>query len=302
MTGMADRENSCLCTRRGRPFSHLNDATQKLRPFHRNRHEQSHAVRFAGLCRQRRIHRRSLRALPDPADLGVRGMAAALFDVQGRRTRPCVRRSRTRFVGFSTTSEQDCTHRPERGKAESQATVAKQIAVMRLIQAHRGLGHFRARVDPIRLRAQPNIPDLDPSFHGLTEADMDTVFHTGNLGGRSEMALREIVEMLRETYTGSIGTEFLHISEVEEKRWLQTRLEATRRQADLRAPTNASNFCRASSPPRASSTTCTPPTPGRSASRSKAARPPSPRSTPSSQRGRPRHRRRWSSAWPTAGA
>jgi len=114
------------------------------------------------------------------------------------------------------------------GRSESQATVAKQIAVMRLIQAHRGLGHFRARVDPIRLRAQPNIPDLDPSFHGLVESDMDTVFHTGNLGGRSEMALREIVEMLRETYTGSIGLEFLHISEVEEKRWLQTRLEATR--------------------------------------------------------------------------
>jgi 2-oxoglutarate dehydrogenase E1 component len=115
-----------------------------------------------------------------------------------------------------------------RNGAAEKASVAKQIAVMRLIQAHRGLGHFRARVDPIRLRAQPNIPDLDPSFHSLTEADMDTVFHTGNLGGRSEMALREIVEMLRETYTGSIGTEFLHISEVEEKRWLQTRLEATR--------------------------------------------------------------------------
>jgi 2-oxoglutarate dehydrogenase E1 component len=116
---------------------------------------------------------------------------------------------------------------PSRRK-EGHATVAKQIAVMRLIQAHRGLGHFKARVDPIRLRAQPNIPDLDPSFHGLVESDMDTIFHTGNLGGRSEMALREIVEMLRETYTGSVGSEFLHISEVEEKRWLQTRLEATR--------------------------------------------------------------------------
>ena len=120
-----------------------------------------------------------------------------------------------------------------RGKAENQATVAKQIAVMRLIQAHRGLGHFRAAVDPIRLRAQPVIPDLDPSFHGLTAADMDTVFHTGNLGGRSEMTLREIVDMLRETYTGSIGSEFLHISEVEEKRWLQTRLEATRTKGNV---------------------------------------------------------------------
>jgi 2-oxoglutarate dehydrogenase E1 component len=118
---------------------------------------------------------------------------------------------------------------------DGEAPVAKQIAVMRLIQAHRGLGHFRARVDPIRLRAQPNIPDLEPAFHGLTDADMNTVFHTGNLGGRSEMALHEIVDMLRETYTGSIGTEFLHISEVEQKRWLQTRLEATRARPDFPA-------------------------------------------------------------------
>ncbi len=121
----------------------------------------------------------------------------------------------------------------QRGQIDGQTPVAKQIAVMRLMQAYRGLGHFRARVDSIRLRAQPNIPDLEPSFHGLTDVDMDTVFHTGNLGGRSQMALREIVEMLRETYTGSIGTEFLHISEVEQKRWLQTRLEATRARPDF---------------------------------------------------------------------
>jgi 2-oxoglutarate dehydrogenase E1 component len=114
------------------------------------------------------------------------------------------------------------------GATDSQASVAKQFGVMRLIQAHRGLGHFRAAVDPIRLRAQPVIPDLEPSFHGLHDADGNTVFHTGTLGGRAEMTLDEIVELVRETYTGAIGTEFLHISEVEEKRWIQTRLEATR--------------------------------------------------------------------------
>ena len=111
---------------------------------------------------------------------------------------------------------------------EAKVTAAKQIAVARLIQAYRGLGHFRAALDPIKLRSQPVIPDLDPAFHGLTEDDMDTVFHTGNLGGQSEMTLRQLLEMLQETYTESIGVEFLHIAEVEEKRWLQTRLEATR--------------------------------------------------------------------------
>jgi 2-oxoglutarate dehydrogenase E1 component len=120
---------------------------------------------------------------------------------------------------------------------EAKVTAAKQIAVARLIVAYRGLGHFRAALDPIKLRSQPVIPDLDPAYHGLTEDDMDTVFHTGNLGGRSEMTLRELLEMLQETYTESIGVEFLHIAEVEEKRWLQTRLEATRTNPQFSAET-----------------------------------------------------------------
>ena len=104
----------------------------------------------------------------------------------------------------------------------------KQSAVLRLINAYRLLGHLRAAVDPIKLRGMPEVPDLDPTFHGLTESDMDITFSTGNLGGKSEMTLREIIEMLKETYTESIGCEFVHVSDVEEKRWLQSRLESTR--------------------------------------------------------------------------
>ena len=104
----------------------------------------------------------------------------------------------------------------------------KQSAVLRLIHAYRLLGHLRAAVDPIRLRAMPEVPDLDPAFHGLTDADMELTFSTGNLGGKSEMTLREIIEMLKETYTEHIGCEFMHVSDVEEKRWLQSRLESTR--------------------------------------------------------------------------
>jgi len=128
---------------------------------------------------------------------------------------------------------------PRGGHADGQATVMKQIAVVRLIQAHRALGHFRADVDPIRLRAVPTIPDLDPAFYGLVEADLDTIFHTGGFGGLTEMSLRQIVEILRQTYTGAIGSEFLHISEVGEKRWLQSRLEATRARPSFDAAARA---------------------------------------------------------------
>ncbi len=133
---------------------------------------------------------------------------------------------------------------PRGGKVESSATVAKQVAVVRLIQAHRALGHFRANVDPIRLRALPSIPDLEPGFYGLAEADLDTVFHTGGFGGSAELSLRQIVELLRQTYTGSIGAEFMHISEVGEKRWLQSRLEATRARPSFAAAERAGLLAR----------------------------------------------------------
>jgi len=108
----------------------------------------------------------------------------------------------------------------------------KQSAVLRMIHAYRLLGHLRAAVDSIQLRGMPRIPELEPIYHGLTEADMNLVFNTGGLGGRNEMPLREIIDMLKETYTESIGAEFIHISDVEQKEWIQHQLEITRTNPD----------------------------------------------------------------------
>jgi 2-oxoglutarate dehydrogenase E1 component len=108
----------------------------------------------------------------------------------------------------------------------------KQSAVLRMIHAYRLLGHVRAAVDPIHLRGVPRIPELEPAYHGLADTDMDLVFNTGGLGGRTEMRLREIIEMLKETYTESIGSEFVHISDVEQKEWIQQQLESTRTNPD----------------------------------------------------------------------
>ncbi len=104
----------------------------------------------------------------------------------------------------------------------------KQASVLRLIHSYRLLGHHRAQVDPINLRGLPVVPDLDPAFHGLTEADLNTTFNVGNLFGKPDQPLRDIIAMLKETYTEHIGAEFMHISDVNEKRWIQTRLESTR--------------------------------------------------------------------------
>jgi len=112
-------------------------------------------------------------------------------------------------------------------------TARKQTAVSRLIRAYRTLGHHCAALDSIHLRGLPQIPDLDPYFQGLTDADMDLTFNTGTLVAKDEMTLREIIEMLKETYAESVGAEYMHISDSEEKRWLQNRLESTRTNPDF---------------------------------------------------------------------
>ncbi|MEO6422134.1 MAG: 2-oxoglutarate dehydrogenase E1 component, partial [Candidatus Nitrotoga sp.] len=111
----------------------------------------------------------------------------------------------------------------------------KQVAVLQLINAHRFLGVHRASLDPLNRHPKPEVPELDPAVHGLTESDMDTTFETGSLVGSPRMMLREILQLLRQTYCGSIGAEYMYINDVEQKRWIQNRLESVRGQPNFSA-------------------------------------------------------------------
>jgi 2-oxoglutarate dehydrogenase E1 component len=110
----------------------------------------------------------------------------------------------------------------------------KQVYVLFLITAHRTLGVQWADLDPLKRTPRPQIPELEPAYYDLTEADMELVFNTGTLVGLPERAtLREILHHLRETYTGSIGAEYMYISDPAQKRWIQQRLEGARGRASL---------------------------------------------------------------------
>lgn len=111
----------------------------------------------------------------------------------------------------------------------------KQAAVLRLINAWRVRGHQRSQIDPLNLRPPPDIPDLDPAFHQLGMADMQTEFNTGSLFTADRMKLQDIVAFLRDTYGGTVGSEFMHITDTTEKRWIQERLERPRGRPDLPA-------------------------------------------------------------------
>ncbi len=110
------------------------------------------------------------------------------------------------------------------GQSENQATL-KQSAVLRLINAYRVRGHQQANIDPIGTLSRPDVPDLDPAFHHLTDADMSISFHTGSLFAPDTLPLAEIIDRIRKIYTGSVGAEYMHIVSTRKKRWIQQRLE-----------------------------------------------------------------------------
>ncbi len=107
----------------------------------------------------------------------------------------------------------------------------KQAAVSRLIDAWRERGHLVADLDPLGTQRAPHA-DLEPSTHGLTIWDLDRTFHAGALGITT---LRSLIDRLRLTYAGKMGVQYMHIDDVEERNWLQQRMEPTANQWSLDA-------------------------------------------------------------------
>jgi 2-oxoglutarate dehydrogenase E1 component len=117
----------------------------------------------------------------------------------------------------------------QRAKESDLAVATKQVHVQSLIAAYRSLGSRWADLDPLKRTDRPSIPELDPAFYGLNEADLDQVFSAANtyFSSASTMTLRDILKALRDTYCRSIGAEFMHASDPAVKRWVQERLEST---------------------------------------------------------------------------
>ncbi|OIR14644.1 2-oxoglutarate dehydrogenase E1 component [mine drainage metagenome] len=132
--------------------------------------------------------------------------------------------------------QHDVAHSPiqrgflELGKRRAEPPVhadesRKQAKVLQLINAYRFLGARVAELDPLKRHPAPEVAELNPSYYGLSEADMDATFFTGSLEGGKRMTLREILQRLRRIYCSSVGAEYMYISSVVEKRWIQARLE-----------------------------------------------------------------------------
>ena len=109
----------------------------------------------------------------------------------------------------------------------------KQVGVLQLINAYRFIGDRWANLDPLKRQQRPDLPELDPAFYGLSNADANTSFNAGSFKGVAEHApFGQILDALKETYCSSVGVEYMYMSELAEKRWIQEQLEPTRAKAN----------------------------------------------------------------------
>jgi 2-oxoglutarate dehydrogenase E1 component len=104
---------------------------------------------------------------------------------------------------------------------------AKQVRVLQLINAYRVKGHERAGLDPLEMNPRPEVKEMTLAGNNLGEADLDTVFNTGSLFGVEAAPLREIIERVEKTYCGTIGSEYMHIEDRAQKRWIQVQIETS---------------------------------------------------------------------------
>ncbi|MFH6973679.1 2-oxoglutarate dehydrogenase E1 component [Neisseria sp. 23W00296] len=120
--------------------------------------------------------------------------------------------------------------RPVAAGTVDETLLKKQVGVLRLISAYRIQGVGAAQLDPLKRKPPIHIEGLDPKFHGLSDSDMAVKFNVGSGdfgGGHEKLTLSEILSKLKQTYCGTIGIEYMHITNRAERRWIREYFEKT---------------------------------------------------------------------------
>ncbi|HBA43646.1 MAG TPA: 2-oxoglutarate dehydrogenase E1 component, partial [Alphaproteobacteria bacterium] len=108
---------------------------------------------------------------------------------------------------------------------EIRAATLDSIRAIMLIRAYRIRGHLKAKLDPLGIVPPTDHPELEPASYGFEEADMDRPIFIDYVLGMETATMRQIIEVVEKTYCDTIGVEFMHIADPEEKAWIQERIE-----------------------------------------------------------------------------
>ncbi len=113
------------------------------------------------------------------------------------------------------------------------AATMDSVRALMLIRAYRVRGHLKADLDPLKLSEEKYHPELDPETYGFTEADYDRPIFLDGVLGLDTATLLQILSVVRDTYCNTIGVEFMHIQNPEQKAWIQERIESIRNQTQF---------------------------------------------------------------------
>jgi 2-oxoglutarate dehydrogenase E1 component len=111
------------------------------------------------------------------------------------------------------------------GEKDLRLAAQESIRAIQLVRAYRVIGHFEADLDPLNLTPKQPHPQLDPTFYGFHAEDLDRPIFIDGVLGLESATPRRMTEILKRTYCGRIGYEFMHINDAEQKDWLQRRIE-----------------------------------------------------------------------------
>src|SRR5210317_1301350 len=115
--------------------------------------------------------------------------------------------------------------KPQSSSIELEQSTKDSVRAIMMIRAYRIRGHLQADLDPLGLIRKENCPELLPETYGFTENDLDKKIFLDEVLGLKYATLREILEILNRTYCSNIGIEFMHMTDPEEKSWIQQRIE-----------------------------------------------------------------------------
>jgi len=169
--------------------------------------------------------------------------AALLKELHGASWTPMQnRRDQNGFNKFtkSTHADPDAPHANGNGSSahapvdpDAWAQAQDSIQALLLIRAYRMRGHMVANLDPLGLKDPDYHSELDPAHHGFSEADYDRPIFLNGVLGLEYTTIREVLQILRDTYCNTIGVEYMHVTDPEERSWIQQRIEGQRNQIDF---------------------------------------------------------------------
>lgn len=157
-----------------------------------------------------------------------------LNDLTGASWTPADHDKATRGFGIAPVAEDhtsDSAHAPSQSSSAGNAANLQQathdtVRAIHLIRAYRNRGHMAADLDPLDMREVEACPELDPAHHGFGPSEYDRPIYLGGFLGREVASVNQIIDLCKQIYCQKIGLEYLHISNPEERNWLQARIEA----------------------------------------------------------------------------